>query len=58
MDTRIYEVAGGELALWQDESGTIFLKVQQRYNDPVELAEHEAQELAELLVALVKKARE
>jgi hypothetical protein len=37
--------------------GDLFLKVQQKHNDPVELAEHEAEELAELLTRLAKNAR-
>ena len=56
-DTRVHELAGGEICVWQEESGVIMLKVQQKYNDPVELGEEDALELAELLTRLVNEAR-
>jgi hypothetical protein len=57
-DPSVHEVASGEIAVWQDESGTIFLKVQQKFpHDPVELAEHEAAELVEVLTRLLKNAQ-
>ena len=40
-----------------DDVRARILKVQEKYNDPVELAEHEAEELAELLIRLVENAR-
>lgn len=49
----IYEFVGGELCVWLDGSGVICLKSQNKFNDPVELAEHEALQLAELLKRLV-----
>ena len=51
----IYEVADGDIDVWVDPGGAICLKV--RINDPAELAEHEAIELAELLIRLVKEQR-
>jgi hypothetical protein len=56
--TNIHELAGGDLAVWQDESGTVFLKLQEKHGDPVELGEEEALELAELLIQLVKNAQQ
>jgi hypothetical protein len=56
-DRQVYELAGGEVFVWQEDSGVIMLKVQQKYNDPVELGEEDALELAELLTRLVKEAR-
>ena len=56
-DIQVHELAGGEIFLWQEESGVIMLKTQQKYNDPVELGEEEALELAALLTRLVKEAR-
>jgi hypothetical protein len=56
-DSRIYEVAGGDIKLWLDGDGPIMLKVQGSAGDPVELAEHEALELAELLTRLVEVSR-
>jgi hypothetical protein len=55
--TDIHELAGGDLLVWQEESGAICLKAQEKYGDPVELGEEEALELAELLTRLVKEAR-
>lgn len=56
-DAQVHELAGGEILVWQEKSGAIMLKAQQKYNDPVELGEEEALELAELLTQLVKSAR-
>ena len=56
-DTKVHELAGGELLVWQEDSGVIMLKVEQKYNDPVELGEEEALGLADLLTRLVKEAR-
>jgi hypothetical protein len=53
----LYEVAGGDIDVWVDPGGAICLKVRNKVNDPVELAEHEAMELAELLIRLVKEQR-
>lgn len=55
---RIYELAGGEIDIWVDAGGAICLKSRNKFNDPVELAEHEALALAELLTKLVKEQRE
>jgi hypothetical protein len=56
-NTEVHELAGGDIAVWQDENGVIHLKCQEKYGDPVELGEEEALELAELLTRLVKNAR-
>ncbi len=51
----VFKFAGGELVVWlQEESGSICLKSSNKYNDPVELGEEEAVELAELLIRLSK----
>ena len=50
----VYEAASGEIYLWSDPCGAIFLKVKNQYGDPVELNEHEAAELAEILMRLIK----
>jgi hypothetical protein len=52
---RVYELAGGEIDVWVDPSGAICLMTRNKDNDPVELAEHEALALAELLTTLVRK---
>jgi hypothetical protein len=53
----VYEMAGGDIDVWVDSSGAICLKVRNEFNDPVELAEHEAIALGELLVRLAKEQR-
>ena len=56
--TKIYEVASGDIALWVDEAGCICLKTCNEYHDPVELSEEEALSLASVLTQLVKDIRE
>jgi hypothetical protein len=53
----IYELAGGQLAIWLDECGSIMVKVRESFGDPVELAEHEARELAVVLERLAKESQ-
>ena len=55
---RVYELAGGEIDVWVDPGGAICLKTRNQFNDPIELAEHEALALAELLTRLVKEQRD
>lgn len=50
----VHELAGGEIAVW-DDNGAIMLKVCNAYQDPVELNEEEALELAELLTRLARQ---
>jgi hypothetical protein len=54
---QIYEIAGGEIAVWAEPGGAIILKVCNKYKDPVDLGEEEAIELAELLTRLVREQR-
>ena len=50
METSLtYEIAGGSLALWLDEAGAIKLRVREHSSDAVELAEHEALGLHDLV---------
>lgn len=53
----IEEFASGEVMIWLDPSGAICLKTVTPHNDPVELAEHEALEIAEALTRLVRTQR-
>ncbi len=53
----VEEFAGGEVVLWLDPAGIICLKTRSKFNDPVELAEHEALALAESLIRLVRQQR-
>lgn len=55
---RVYELADGEIDVWVDPGGAICLKTRSKFNDPIELGEHEALELAELLTKLVMEQRE
>jgi hypothetical protein len=50
----VYRLAGGDIAVWRDAGGVIFLKVEHKHHDPVELADHEALELGEILLRLAK----
>ncbi len=54
----IYEAGGGDLAIWVNAGGAICIKFCSEFNDPVELAEHEALNLANLLIRLVKEQHE
>ncbi|WP_157008140.1 hypothetical protein [Xenophilus azovorans] len=51
----VYEFANGEINVWVDPGGAICIKTRNEFNDPVELAEHDALALAELLIALAEK---
>ena len=50
----VYQIAGGDITVWAEESGAIMLKVREPFGDPVELGEEEALELSALLVRLAK----
>jgi hypothetical protein len=50
----IYDLADGDITVWQEESGVIMLKVREPFGDPVELGEEAALELGALLVRLAK----
>ncbi|MFC5472813.1 hypothetical protein [Paraherbaspirillum soli] len=52
-----HEVANGDINVWVDEGGAICIKSREPFGDPVELAEHEALELANLLIRLVEELR-
>lgn len=54
VNTPVYEFASSEVLIWVDPGGTICLKTKNPHNDPVELAEHEALEIAEALTRLVR----
>jgi hypothetical protein len=51
----IYLLADGEVAVWYD--GCVCLKTRNKYHDPVELADEEAQELADILLRLSTNRR-
>ena len=36
-EQKIFEIANGDIDVWLDESGVIFLKVRTKFDDPVEL---------------------
>jgi len=52
---KVHYAASGQIAVWIDDGGSIHLKTCEPHGDPVELAEHEAIELADLLKTLVKE---
>ena len=53
-DDAVHHMASGDIDVWVDPGGAICL--QKRISDPVELAEHEAVALAELLLQLAGRA--
>jgi hypothetical protein len=55
---RVHELASGEITVWVDPGGAICMKIRNAYNDPVELAEHEALALADLLTRLASGREE
>jgi hypothetical protein len=50
---QVYEIAGGDVVLWSVDSA-VHIKTTDKHNDPVELNEHHAMELSDLLRRLVK----
>jgi hypothetical protein len=54
---QVEEFASGEVVIWLDPSGVICLKTVKPHNDPVELAEHEALEIADALTRFVRAQR-
>jgi len=50
----IHEIAGGDVVLWSVD-GTVHIKTTDKHSDPVELNEHEAKELSDLLARLVRE---
>jgi hypothetical protein len=53
-ESGVYEVAGGEVAVWAEPDGIIALKVTNKYKDPAELTDAAALELARVLIQLVE----
>jgi hypothetical protein len=51
----VFEVASGDIYLWADPCGAVFLKIRSQPGDPVELGQDEALELAEILMRMVKE---
>ncbi len=49
------ELAGGDIVLWAEAGGPIMLKTREPHGDPVELNEHQAEELASQLLKLAKE---
>jgi hypothetical protein len=53
----MYNLAGGEILVWAEDGGPIMLKVTTVHGDPIELAEHEAQELVRCLQQLLEESQ-
>lgn len=49
---KVYELAGGEVIVWEAERASIHLKLASKHGDPVELNAEEARELASVLTKL------
>lgn len=56
-EATVHKIAGGDVVVWVDDGGAICIKTTDKFNDPVELAEHEALALAHLLLQLVKETK-
>jgi len=54
-NTKIFEMASGDISVWID--GGIHMKLNTTYKDPVELRNHEALELGQLLIRLANEQR-
>ena len=54
----VFEMASGDVSVWVEPSGAICMKLNGKFNDPVELGEREALELGALLVRLAREQRE
>jgi hypothetical protein len=52
--SEVIELAGGDLVLWTEPGGPIMLKTAEPHGDPVELNEHQAEELAAVLLKMAK----
>jgi hypothetical protein len=50
-------MAGGDIAVWIDARGGVHMKINGRYDDPVELGQTEAREPAALLLRLADALR-
>ena len=50
----VHEISDGDVVLWSVD-GTVHIKTINNYNDPVELNEHQALELSDLLRQLVRE---
>lgn len=52
-EPKIYELSGGELEAWADQSGSVMIRVKSKDRDPLELGEGEVQELIDILQTLL-----
>ncbi|MET1110931.1 MAG: hypothetical protein ABWX67_05315 [Allosphingosinicella sp.] len=53
----MFELAGGDIILWAEKGGPVMLKTVEKHGDPVELAEHEVQDLIDALEKLLITVR-
>jgi hypothetical protein len=51
----IHELAGGEIVVWVAQGSSIHIRTENRHGDPVEMNEHEAQELVDVLTKLIRE---
>jgi hypothetical protein len=56
-DETVYTIAD-HVTLWIAPGGSIHIKTREPHGDPVELAEHEALELAAILTKLVEELQQ
>ena len=52
MEDKLYSIAGGDIIVWLEKSGSVMLKCKENCKDPVELGEGEVADLIEVLTQL------
>jgi hypothetical protein len=58
VEGNLYEMASGDISVWLDPGGAICMKLNGKFNDPIELGEREAMDLGALLIRLAREQRE
>ena len=51
---RVKKFSDGEVRLWIEQESSIHIKAVTQYGDPVELTEHEAEELGKTLIEMAR----
>lgn len=57
-EIKIHELSGGELEVWADPCGSVMIRINSKYKDPLEFGEGEVQELIDILQRLLKEISE
>jgi hypothetical protein len=54
---KLHEIAGGEVVAWLDNGVICLRAIAPNNSDPVELSEHQAEELVRVLQTLIRECR-